>query len=338
MVRSAAVFASHRFAVRQDRVGLKVGIDGIVLAAAAARAAFPAPAPEWSSASAAGADGDDVVRVLDVGCGCGIIALLLRQAASFADQPAHVTALDIDAAAAEQARENVAQSPWPSDFEVRHSSLQDFVMSDGARAFEVVVSNPPYFPRPPPRVQLHSASNRANQLKSHGRMEATGEELWPQTRAHARFREYLPPLDLLRGAAALLAPNGSFWCVYPASEEKLLLRAAQVAGLRQRNRLGVKFKAGLPVPTPTTIFRLSACLSACLCVTIHCLKQVARVVWSFGLGSPPMVEGLPATANEVMASPLVDEVLAVRHDDRTYTKEFEQLTQMCYAHDLPTAR
>jgi hypothetical protein len=51
-----------------------------------------------------------------------------------------------------------------------------------------------------------------------------------------------------------------------------------------------------------------------------------------------MVEGLPATANEVMASPLVDEVLAVRHDDRTYTKEFEQLTQMCYAHDLPTAR
>ena len=35
---------------------------------------------------------------------------------------------------------------------------------------------------------------------------------------------------------------------------------------------------------------------------------------------------------------LVDEVLAVRHDDRTYTKEFEQLTQMCYAHDLPTVR
>ena len=336
-VRPAAVFTSHRFAVRQDRVGLKVGIDGIVLAAAAARVAFAARAPSARSAAA-----DDIVRVLDVGCGCGIIALLLRQAASFAGQPAHVTALDIDGPAAEQARENVARSPWPSDFEVRHSSLQHFVSSsDGApRPFDLVVANPPYFPRPPPHIQLYSASNRANQLKSHGRLEASGEALWPQTRAHARFREYLPPLDLLHGAAALLAPKGSFWCVYPASEEKILLQAAQAAGFQQRSRLGVKFKAGLPVPTPTNVFCLSASLSARLCVALHVhhLKQVARVVWSFDLGLPPTTEGSTATANEAVASPMVDEVLVVRHDDQTYTKEFEKLTQMCYAHALPTVQ
>lgn len=312
-VRSAAVFASKRFSVHQDRVGMKVGIDGIVLAAAAARATL--------HASSCAGRGDQVVRLLDVGCGCGIIALLLRQAASFAGQRVHVTALDIDAPAAEQARENVARSPWPADIDVQHSSLQDFVtISDGtARSFDLVVSNPPYFPRPPRHVELHSVANRATQLKCHDgsstcsyvrNMNATNGSLWPQSRAHARFREYLPPHDLLRDTAALLAPHGQFWCVYPASEEVILLQAAQAAGLQQRNRLGLKFKADLPV---------------------------ARVVLSFGLSSQCATKGMATSISAASTAPLVDEELAVRHDDKTYTEEFVALTQMCYGKVLPTA-
>lgn len=296
---------------------MKVGIDGIVLAAAAARAVLQASDGAAQQRRDPSAAGDQVVRILDVGCGCGIIALLLRQAASFAGQRAHVTALDIDAPAAEQAQENVAKSPWPADFDVRHSSLQDFVlMSDGAaRSFDLVVSNPPYFPRPPRHVQLHSVANRATQLKCHAGISSGGGDgttdgpLWPQSRAHARFREYLPPLDLLRGAAALLAPHGQFWCVYPASDEQILLQAAQAVGLQQRNRLGVKFKADLPV---------------------------ARVVWSFHLSSQPTAKGAAASTGAAAATAVVDEELAVRHDDKTYTKEFVAFTKMCYGKALPT--
>eukprot|EP01043_Picozoa_sp_COSAG02_P001246 COSAG02_NODE_26_length_51927_cov_61.213881_11_plen_343_part_00 len=311
-VRAAAVFTSKQFAVHQDQVGMKVGIDGIVLAAAAARATL-------EQASSCAGRGDQVMRLLDVGCGCGIIALLLRQAASFAGQQVHVTALDIDAPAAEQARENVARSPWPADIDVQHSSLQDFVAKSGrtAQSFDLVVSNPPYFPRPPRHVELHSVANRATQLKCHGsstcandsHMDAADGSLWPQSRAHARFREYLPPHDLLRGAATLLAPHGQFWCVYPASEEIILLHAAQAAGLRQRNRLGLKFKADLPV---------------------------ARVVLSFELSSQSTAKEMATSIGAALTTPLVDEEMAVRHDGRTYTEEFVALTEMCYGKVLPT--
>lgn len=306
-VRPAAIFASHRFAVRQDRVGMKVGIDGIVLGAVAGRAALPVLNAHGASS--------DVFRALDVGCGCGIVALLLRQAACRAGRQAHITALDIDAPAVDQARENVAESPWPADFDVRHSSLQEYVSLPSLpdQRFDLVVSNPPYFPRPPRHVEMHSATNRANQLICSGgrTLEAPDEALWPQSRAHARFREYLPPLDLMRGAAALLAPHGSFWCVYPASEEKVLLRAAQAAGLHQRSRLAIKFKAGLPE---------------------------ARVVWSFDCGSQSPAEEAAAATREALASPPVEEVLVVRHDDKTYTQDFVNLTQMCYGQTLPTVQ
>ena len=188
--------------------------------------------------------------------------------------------------------------------------------SGPTQSFDLVMSNPPYYPRPPRHIQLHSVANRANQLKSNGctNVEATDEALWSQSRAHARFREYLPPLDLLRGVAALLAPNGAFWCVYPASQEKILLRAAQAAGLQQRNRLAVVFKTGLPVE---------------------------RVIWSFEHGSPaPSRLGGGAadapSAHKSMAGSPVDKLLVVRHDDKTYTKDFASLTQMCYGKVLPT--
>ena len=68
---------------------MKVGTDGVLLGA-------------WVALGAADR------LLLDVGTGTGVIALMLAQRSPAAG----VTALDIDAACAEQARANADRSPW----------------------------------------------------------------------------------------------------------------------------------------------------------------------------------------------------------------------------------
>lgn len=162
--------------------------------------------------------------MLDVGCGSGIVALLLRQAACAAGRPVEIVAVDIDLAAAQQARENAAASPW-ADVDVQHASLEEYA-SVSVAPFELIVSNPPYFPRPPPHIQQRNVVEQARLREGKPEAATAAPTLWPQSRAHARFREYLPPDELLQGAARLLAPRGSFWCVYPVSENSNPLRSS----------------------------------------------------------------------------------------------------------------
>ena len=76
------------------------------------------------------------------------------------------------------------------------------------------------------------------------------------------------------------------------------------AGLQGRSRLALQFKAGRPV---------------------------TRVVWSFGFGPRP-----PAAAAAADAAAVEEALLVVRHDDRTFTREFAALTATAYGQPLPT--
>ena len=68
-----------------------------------------------------------------------MVALMLAQR-SMPD--ANIVALEIDEAAAVQAKENVARSPWKDRIEV---VKQDFLSYQSPDKFDVIVSNPPYF-------------------------------------------------------------------------------------------------------------------------------------------------------------------------------------------------
>ncbi len=65
--------------------------------------------------------------------------MLAQRAAS-----AHITAIEIDGNAVEQATDNATQSPWSSRIEVAAADFNYFRVGESEQ-FDLIVSNPPYF-------------------------------------------------------------------------------------------------------------------------------------------------------------------------------------------------
>ena len=80
------MFAFKKFVIHQDHCAMKVGTDGVLLGA-------------WANGGS---------RILDIGTGTGLIALMMAQRFAYAT----IDAVEIDAEAAAQARENVAATAY----------------------------------------------------------------------------------------------------------------------------------------------------------------------------------------------------------------------------------
>lgn len=156
-------FNFKQFCIRQDRCAMKVGTDGVLLGA-------------WAEGGR---------RILDIGTGTGLIALMMAQRFP----SAQVVAIDIDAEACGQARENVLESPFSDRVEVLHSAVQDFHPPHG---FDAIVSNPPFFEQ---------------SLKN------------PDARkALARHADFLTFQDLFSCAFRLLDDDGTFSVIIPVEK------------------------------------------------------------------------------------------------------------------------
>ena len=81
------------------------------------------------------------VRGIDLGCGSGILPLLLLWRSS----RLHMTGLEIDRAAADMARENMAENGLGGRCEIVTGDIKDCRLLFASGEFELVVSNPPYF-------------------------------------------------------------------------------------------------------------------------------------------------------------------------------------------------
>ena len=112
------MFRFKQFTVHQQRSAMKVGTDGVLVGA-------------WATVRATDR------AVLDIGTGTGLIALMLAQR----NPEAQVVAVEIDAASAAQARENVAGSLWRDRIRVEECAVQEF---SAEQKFDLIVSNPPY--------------------------------------------------------------------------------------------------------------------------------------------------------------------------------------------------
>jgi len=195
---SNSYFQFKRFVVRQERCAMKVGTDGTLLGA-------------WARGGQ---------RVLDIGTGTGLIALMMAQRCP----DAQVTAVDIDADAVRQARENVAESPFAERITVVEGDINTLTIPNSGNHishlspliyhFDAIVCNPPYF---------------------NDSLTCPDEQ-----RTTARHTTTLTYCELMAAVARLLSDDGEFSVVIPFDCKARLEAEAALAGLSKTRECSIR--------------------------------------------------------------------------------------------------
>ena len=191
-------FQFKRFVVRQERCAMKVGTDGTLLGA-------------WARGGQ---------RVLDIGTGTGLIALMMAQRCP----EALVTAVDIDADAVRQARENVAKSSFAERITVVEGDINTLTIPNSGNHishlspliyhFDAIVCNPPYF---------------------NDSLTCPDEQ-----RTTARHTTTLTYRELMAAVARFLSDDGEFSVVIPFDCKARLEAEAALAGLSKTRECSVR--------------------------------------------------------------------------------------------------
>ncbi|WP_144606246.1 tRNA1(Val) (adenine(37)-N6)-methyltransferase [Algoriphagus algorifonticola] len=155
-------FQFQQFRVEQDRCAMKISTDAVLLGSLA--------------------EGEEVKTILDIGTGTGVISLMLAQRF----EQAHISAIEIDQDAFEQAKMNFEQSIFSDRLEISKGAIQDLKKKS---SFDLIVSNPPYFPD-----HLKSTDSKRNQ---------------------ALHTDSLSFEDLANSVDQLLTKDGAFWVILP---------------------------------------------------------------------------------------------------------------------------
>ena len=199
-------FQFKQFTIQQDRCAMKVGTDGVLLGA-------------WADISRHAPDTERTFTILDIGAGTGIISLMLAQRAAEAGIDFQVDAVEIDQDAAQQATENISDSPWAGHISVLPLSLQEFEQQTD-KTYDLIVSNPPFY-----NATLKPAD---------------------EGRAVARHKDALPVSDITRFACTHLNPNGRLALICPVAYDSELMTAAVLSGLHPVRICNILTKAGKP--------------------------------------------------------------------------------------------
>ena len=154
--------------------------------------------------------------VCDLGCGCGALSLLLCGK----EDTCRVTGIEIQSAAAETARKNAAKNDLSDRFSVIEGDLRLWRDSMRPGSFDIVISNPPYFP-------VGSGAKNAS-----------------ESLAVARTEQCCTLPDLCRAAAGLLRFGGSFSLVHKPERLCDLFCALRSCELEPKRLRFVRHHAG----------------------------------------------------------------------------------------------
>ena len=164
-------FQFKQFEIQHDKSSMKVGSDAVLLGA-------------WT-------DTGNVSRILDIGSGSGVIALMMAQRTM-----AQIVGVDIDLPSVEEAKLNAENSAWENRMQFHCTSIQQFCNEKNKHAFDLIVSNPPFF---------------INSLKSPF-----------QNRNRSRHTDTLSFNDLVHSVLHCLSEKGSFSLILPSIHEELM--------------------------------------------------------------------------------------------------------------------
>lgn len=151
-------------------------------------------------------------RALDVGTGTGLIALMLAQR----NDSLHVDAVEIDTDAANQAKENVVNSPFSDRIHVFCRDFREHAIISKEK-YDLIVTNPPYFS---------------------GSMKP-----FSAGRILARHTDQLNPDELLMGIDNMLSDKGVFSIIIPLINAEGMIDLSEKFDLFPYKKMWIK-------PTP----------------------------------------------------------------------------------------
>lgn len=227
--RKHSAFRFKQFTVTQTHSAMKVGTDGVLLGA-------------WVSL-----DPDKkarpVRRVLDIGTGTGVIALMLAQRTVSDTDPCVIDAVEIEAAAAEEAARNFAASTWGERLKAHTMLIQRYAADYAGEKYDLIVSNPPYF--------MAGTDFRRG-------FDTSAAAARPSTeRIAARHAESLPYDELIDAILLLLEPvDGRFAAIFPYRESGVFIAKAAAKGLFATRVLDIHGTPHKPVKRVAAEFSL----------------------------------------------------------------------------------
>ncbi|HHU05467.1 MAG TPA: tRNA1(Val) (adenine(37)-N6)-methyltransferase [Clostridiales bacterium] len=152
-------------------------------------------------------------RAVDLGCGCGVIAIALA-----CQKDIKVDAIDISEAAAELTRRNVSLNGLEEKVKVICGDVRRHREFFEAGAYDLVVTNPPYF------------------------AGGSGKTAKEEAKALARDERECTLSDIVEAAAYLIRWGGSFAIVYRPERLSELFCAMTAAGIEPKRLRMVQYK------------------------------------------------------------------------------------------------
>lgn len=170
-------FESVGLTISQPKRGYRYGEDSLRLADACR-------VPKGSS-------------VAELGSGCGVVSLIITAR----DKPKYIAAVEIQESLHKIAEGNVCANDLGRIVHCFNEDYRKFAARNGGK-FDVVVSNPPFYPA------------------GQGRLSPNKE----RAAAHHELNGDIS--DLVVAAGRLLKPQGRFYVIFPANRQKELFSAA----------------------------------------------------------------------------------------------------------------
>jgi tRNA1Val (adenine37-N6)-methyltransferase len=195
-------FQFKQFRIDQENAAMKVCTDSCIFGAVIKPTGFK--------------------KILDIGTGTGLLALMIAQRSD-----ASIDAVEIDKEAAEQAKQNVKNSPWSDKIKVYKQPIQEFTVTTENK-YDLIISNPPFY-----KDSLKSEDEKIN------------------TAHHSTF---LSMEELLDAVSKLLLPQGLFMVLLPSFEAELLREAALEHNLFTSSIVKIKDNEKAKVLREITVF------------------------------------------------------------------------------------